>query len=141
MISFSCACGKALKVKDELAGKKVRCPECSRPIQVPAGEAAADEWEQWDSFDDASAVPPAAPKKPRSGQKKKKKGAAASGLQWGIKAIFGLIAIVIGAAIGIFICYSLFTGNADIKMARGLVMPVVFIGFGIAWIKGDTYGG
>jgi hypothetical protein len=126
-------------VKDELAGKKVRCPECSKPVQVPAGDAVGAEWDQWDDIDDASAAPPVA-KKSRNGPKKKKKGTA-SGVQWGIKAIFGLIAIMIGAAIGIFICYSLFTGNADIKMARGLVMPVVFIGFGIAWIKGDTYGG
>ncbi len=37
MISFSCsACGKKLKVKPELAGKKVKCPHCSQAVSVPA---------------------------------------------------------------------------------------------------------
>jgi hypothetical protein len=34
-IIFSCACGKRLKVSDEKAGKKVRCPTCQEVVQVP----------------------------------------------------------------------------------------------------------
>ena len=40
MIQFSCSCGKAMQVKDELAGKRVRCPECSSVVSVPGGAAA-----------------------------------------------------------------------------------------------------
>jgi len=37
MIAFPCpGCGKGLKVKDELAGKKGKCPHCQQPVTVPA---------------------------------------------------------------------------------------------------------
>ncbi|HMF16437.1 MAG TPA: protein kinase [Gemmataceae bacterium] len=36
MISFRCGqCGKELKVKGELAGKKVKCPGCHKAVAVP----------------------------------------------------------------------------------------------------------
>jgi hypothetical protein len=36
-LSFSCeACGKSLKARPELAGKKVKCPGCGRTVPVPA---------------------------------------------------------------------------------------------------------
>lgn len=43
MIQFKCQCGQVLKVKDEGAGKRVRCPGCKQVVQVPtkAEEAAA----------------------------------------------------------------------------------------------------
>jgi hypothetical protein len=34
-ISLKCACGRALRAKDELAGRKVRCPQCSAVLNVP----------------------------------------------------------------------------------------------------------
>jgi uncharacterized Zn finger protein (UPF0148 family) len=38
-ISFSCpACDRPLKVKDELAGRKVKCPKCGEGVVVPAEE-------------------------------------------------------------------------------------------------------
>jgi len=41
MIAFSCThCSKQLKVKDELAGKKAKCPGCGQPVVVPALAAA-----------------------------------------------------------------------------------------------------
>jgi hypothetical protein len=39
----SCSCGKQLRVKDELAGKKVRCPGCQAILSVPASAPAAAE--------------------------------------------------------------------------------------------------
>ncbi len=37
MIAFTCtACQKKLSVKDELAGKRVKCPGCQKPTAVPA---------------------------------------------------------------------------------------------------------
>ena len=41
-ISLSCpSCDKTLKVKDELAGRKVKCPGCGEAVPVPAGDEAA----------------------------------------------------------------------------------------------------
>lgn len=35
-IQFSCSCGKRLQMKEEWAGKAVRCPGCSSVVTVPA---------------------------------------------------------------------------------------------------------
>ena len=35
-IAFECSCGKSLQVKDEHAGRRVRCPACSEILSVPA---------------------------------------------------------------------------------------------------------
>jgi hypothetical protein len=41
-VTVSCSCGKQLKVKDELIGKRVRCPACGNTFPVtPAGNAPA----------------------------------------------------------------------------------------------------
>lgn len=51
-ISFSCLnCDRALRVRDELAGKRVRCPQCQRPVDVPVGETG-------DEVDFAASMPP-----------------------------------------------------------------------------------
>jgi phage FluMu protein Com len=35
MITFRCSCGKQLKVQDERAGSKVKCPQCEEILRVP----------------------------------------------------------------------------------------------------------
>jgi hypothetical protein len=41
-IAVQCAhCGKQLKVKDELAGRKGKCPQCQKVIQIPAAQGVA----------------------------------------------------------------------------------------------------
>ena len=37
-----CDCGRAMRVKDEAAGRKVRCPGCSTVLTVPDAEAPKD---------------------------------------------------------------------------------------------------
>ena len=86
MIQADCSCGRTLKLRDELAGKRVKCPECravvdvpsrlkrssrttSRPKQTRRGanksrRAAADSF-----YDDE---PTAAPKRNRTKRKKRK---------------------------------------------------------------------
>jgi MoxR-like ATPase len=41
MIKVTCKCGKAYKLSDEQAGKKVRCKNCKEVIEVPAAGAEA----------------------------------------------------------------------------------------------------
>lgn len=40
-IAVACKCGKKFKVKDELAGKAVRCPDCKSAIKIPGGAPSA----------------------------------------------------------------------------------------------------
>src|SRR5271155_2661649 len=35
------ACGKPMQVPDNAAGKRVQCPTCKQPFQVPAAQPAA----------------------------------------------------------------------------------------------------
>jgi hypothetical protein len=39
-IKVTCACGQSFAAKDELAGRTVKCPKCSRPLAIPAAGAA-----------------------------------------------------------------------------------------------------
>lgn len=62
------SCEKTVKVKDELAGKRVRCPGCRQPLQIPEA-APVDDW-NLEEYDD---VPMDAPP---SGSRPGKKTAA-----------------------------------------------------------------
>ncbi|WP_146663354.1 rhomboid family intramembrane serine protease [Anaerohalosphaera lusitana] len=41
VIKFACKCGRVIRVKGELAGRKGRCPECGGTVIVPGGRQAA----------------------------------------------------------------------------------------------------
>ena len=38
-IPLDCDCGRSFRIKEQLAGKKVRCPDCSTVLAVPAPDA------------------------------------------------------------------------------------------------------
>jgi hypothetical protein len=54
-ISIACSCGKTYRVKETLAGKKVRCADCAELIKVPLQEADVDA-----EFDEFGPLQPAA---------------------------------------------------------------------------------
>src|SRR5262245_6678944 len=37
-ITFSCQCGRTLKARDELAGKRATCPQCGNVLTIPEPE-------------------------------------------------------------------------------------------------------
>src|SRR5262245_40228549 len=42
-ISLKCSeCGSSLKIRDDLAGRKVKCPKCTNILRVPTDEEEAD---------------------------------------------------------------------------------------------------
>jgi hypothetical protein len=93
-ISFACpSCEHRLKVKDELAGRKVKCPGCGNGVSVPADEE--------DEEAPAAKDPPS--RKAREGfsdeerpRKKKKKKKANKGLVIGLAAgAIVLVALVV----------------------------------------------
>lgn len=34
-IAFKCKCGRSMKVRNDNAGKKVRCPDCGKGVRIP----------------------------------------------------------------------------------------------------------
>jgi hypothetical protein len=67
-IPVNCACGKALNVKDELGGKKIKCPACAAVLAVPA--PAEEIVEDFDYEDEAPAKPaPRAKAAPKAEEK------------------------------------------------------------------------
>ncbi len=42
-IQLSCKCGKKLRVADDAAGKRVKCPQCKATLPVPVAEALEDD--------------------------------------------------------------------------------------------------
>jgi hypothetical protein len=45
-IPLTCACGRAMRVKVELAGRKIRCPECTTILAIPTPETPPDAEEE-----------------------------------------------------------------------------------------------
>jgi hypothetical protein len=41
-IELTCACGRACRIKDTFAGRKIRCPACSKVLEVPVPEGNRD---------------------------------------------------------------------------------------------------
>jgi hypothetical protein len=79
-ITFPCACGQQLRVDDELAGKRVRCPGCQQILNVPSSTApAAPTVEAVYGFkDEAPSSPPPMPgqRGPTSGYGGRTKGSS-----------------------------------------------------------------
>jgi hypothetical protein len=64
-IQVACDCGKKLRVKDESAGKKIRCPGCQEILSVPAPDLVEPD------EDDVSAAVTSEPPKPAPRSKRK----------------------------------------------------------------------
>jgi F0F1-type ATP synthase assembly protein I len=57
-ILVNCACGRPFRIKDELAGKKVRCPECKSIFTVPEPIVDAEIAYEADEIPEAAAPAP-----------------------------------------------------------------------------------
>jgi hypothetical protein len=95
-ISFSCpSCEHSLKVKDELAGRKVKCPSCGGGVAVPAGEEDEEEAAAATARPSRQArEEPDEEERPRKKKKKKKKGNKGLLIGLGIGAV-ALVAVAI----------------------------------------------
>src|SRR2546428_11367635 len=40
-IPVSCQCGQSFRAKDDLAGKRVKCPKCGQVLQIPGAAPSA----------------------------------------------------------------------------------------------------
>src|SRR5438874_2336436 len=57
-IVVSCSCGKRLRARDELAGKRAKCPGCGKMLVVPP-KAVDPEEDIYDVIDPPAAAPSA----------------------------------------------------------------------------------
>ena len=49
-LAATCACGKSLSLRNDLAGQRIRCPDCGGTIDVPAITTQADPVFDRDTF-------------------------------------------------------------------------------------------
>lgn len=104
-ISFSCNCGHEFRVREDLAGKHIKCPACKDTLEVPAPDSQAN-------------VPDEPSERPRK-KKKKKPAPTRTGLRITL-AIVG-VAVVLAAGIGIGIAM---TRRGPATVAAGKETPV-----------------
>lgn len=139
-------CSKVYNVKDDLAGKKFRCKECSSPVTVPTPKVevpaepeedlfASDDFGSFDDdyddeFDDFVPTKRASPKKKPVVKKKKKKKRSSSGPGIGSR-----IAGIFGAVFGFFIAFAFVVRLFTAIGGAGL------LDFGISWQSYTTPDG
>jgi hypothetical protein len=71
-MTLPCPCGKTLKVSDELAGKRVKCPGCGGVLTAPEALAELEPLDD-DAPDAAGGPAEPGPRAPARKKKKKKK--------------------------------------------------------------------
>lgn len=103
-IPVKCACGKKFALKDELAGRKVKCPTCQQVLSVPKPKVVEEPDEPWEVDDDFDEdVAPAKSKlgkksasvgaKGKRGKSGKKSSGSSRGLIIGLLAGGGLLVV------------------------------------------------
>ena len=91
-IKVKCRCGRVLKVRDSMAGKRVRCPECESPIRIPEPEPVYEEFDDYVEEEDdpyAAPPPPRKRKKKSSGKKSGRKRSKTSGASVPVPLLIG----------------------------------------------------
>lgn len=108
-ITVKCDCGKTMKLKDNAAGKRLRCPSCSAVVDVPEQDEFVDAFEEEEVIeeDDYDSRPSRreSNSRSRSGGRSRKpapKKSASSGLIIGL-AVGGGAALVLGLAVFMFL--------------------------------------
>ena len=104
-IKVSCTCGKTISAKDEFAGRRVKCPACKKPLQIPEADVEEESYEdEWDLDDygeeEADSQPVRPRRKNRSTKSKSRKGgrksaSSSSNLLIGLSAGGGILLVVV----------------------------------------------
>lgn len=142
-ITASCSNGHSFKARDEFAGRKVRCPQCSTVVVVGGGtsgagagskagkekakSSAVDPWEIDEPFEaeepaeeERPAVKRKGSAKAKSGSGRKKKGAASGeAAKSPLRLIVGAIALMTVIEVGVLISRRLQAPRADAPAVTG----------------------
>lgn len=152
-IKAVCECGKTYAVQEENRGKRFRCKECGETclVQSPKKKAARrkpkpePEYEEYDDYeDDYDDYDEPAPRrsstkkkssKGKSRSSKKKRKSSGNG-PTPLKMIGGIISMVLGVSIIVFVCGTMFGAWGDGDAGR---RPFKAIGFGVTLIAVGWY--
>lgn len=120
-IEVTCpTCSRAYKVKEEAAGKKLRCKGCETVIPIPDAVDIVDEEDPWDGLDeqDQPALPPARVSRPKA-RPKSSGGGSSSGMPPTIIGSLVLCAITIVVAL-LGVAGMIVTGDFRKVIAAGI---------------------
>lgn len=137
-ITFSCSsCKQGLKVKDELAGRSVKCPKCATvtkvPVPAPEPEPAADPELRIIEEEPAPAPAPAQagvrPSRPRAADPTlpRRRVIAPAPRSDGRYLLQGAAGGVVAAVLGAFVWY---------MIVKGIHMKIGWVAWGIGWAAG-----
>lgn len=119
-------CGNSHKVKDEAAGKKLRCKGCEKVISIPkpAAVSEADPWENLDENDGGEELPPVVrpPARSKKGTGKKSSSRSGGGMPMAIMVSIGINYVQM-AVMAITIVFCIISGNY--KVGGGGIKLVV----------------
>ncbi len=107
-ISAKCRCGRGLKVRDSAAGKRVKCPDCGKPVRIPAPATEDYEDDLYSGGHDMGVRAPRVSKK----KKKKTRGKPESSSKLSIVAVGGGVLVGVSILLG-GIYYLFFSGSDD----------------------------
>lgn len=126
-------CDKAYKVKDESAGKKLRCKQCETVFPIPAAEEEGDPWDSLPEPDEDDELPPARrlpPVQRKKPQTKAKRAKASSGDGVPVTiivsmAICGLMMLLNLANLVMSLTQSNFTGVGGMLVRLGIEVRII----------------
>jgi hypothetical protein len=142
-ITLPCPCGKSLQVKENLAGKRIKCPGCGGVLAVPAAPADLEpvdleplDDDAPDPADGATASGPRAPVKKKKKRKKRPRAKTREEVdeefnQWVQKSYWrkrvfrGSAFIVLGLIIVLGACYLLVLHAQDVKPYQSILLLLV----------------
>jgi hypothetical protein len=153
-IKVACACGKKLSVKDEYAGRRVKCPSCKKPLQIPKPkveeESYDDEWDtsdEWGTDDENEESPPPARRRRASSsnagsKKKRKKRSAKTDWSWSFENPLLWVAtlVIVGLLVCIVTLINPLAGVRVFIILRGLSCLTAFVAFWILIFAGFKDG-
>jgi hypothetical protein len=138
-IAVSCACGKSFNVKDELAGKNIKCPSCQEVVTVPGGavevaeeppavvSAARSSSRRRDDDDDDYEDRPSKKKKRKSDDGEKKSSSMTLFILLGVGLLFGCVCLG-GCGVGGYFLFFAGPGDPE-KLIVGRWQSEVTFGF------------
>ncbi len=132
VIDVQCeACRKRYRVKDNLAGRRIKCKQCEAVMVVPDPMSADDEWGDYE--DEPELPPPRAKSAKRKPNRKKTTKPVSEGPGLG-KKVFAVIGMALGVVVAIGSVVALLNGTP--RAVRGIGTGCIITAVSFGWFRG-----